>query len=204
MEGRLLNQSPISRYLIEHKHPLIGLFVTFLIGVVLGSYTMVESFAETLTMSVPSFTVTAWSINEYVTVFIDNVWLYAVLYVAGLSFIGLPIIYFTYMVLGVRVGYTIAVCLSTYEYRGVILAMSALVMDHLIFLPLSLLFGIQALHIHKLFFSKHSSHTSMQLPRMLSLYHRRMGLWMGVIMLLSGVEYSYFMYLFPRILAIFT
>ncbi|MGM0524395.1 MAG: stage II sporulation protein M [Bacillota bacterium] len=146
-----MNHSPISHYLIQHKHQLIGLFVIFLIGVVLGSYTMVQSFAETLTLSVPNFTVTAWSITEYATVLIDNVWFYLVLYVAGLSFIGLPIIYFTYMVLGVRVGYTIAVCLSTYEYRGVILAMSALVIDHLIFLPLSLLFGIQALHIHKLF-----------------------------------------------------
>ena len=73
------------------------------------------------------------------------------LHVAGLSFIGLSIIYFTYMVLGLRVGYTIAVCLTTYEYRGVILAMSALFIDHLIFLPPSLCFGIQALRIHKLF-----------------------------------------------------
>ncbi len=199
-----MNHLPISHYLIQHKHQFIGLFVIFLIGVVLGSYTMVQSFAKTLTLSVPNFAVTTWSITDYASVLIDNVWLYVVLYVAGLSFIGLPVIYFTYMVLGVRVGYTIAVCLSTYEYRGIILAMSALVIDHLIFLPLSLLFGIQALHIHKLFFSKHSSHTSMQLPRTLSLYHRRMGLWLAMIMFLSGVEYSYFMYIFPRILALFT
>jgi len=44
----------------------------------------------------------------------------------------------------------------------------------------------------------------MQLPRALSLYHRRMGLWVGVILLLSAVEYSYFIYVFPRILVMFT
>lgn len=199
-----MNHSPISHYLIQHKHPLIGLFVTFIIGVILGSYTMVQSFAETLTLAVPTLTVTSWSITDYATVLIDNLWLYVVLYIAGLSFMGLPMIYCTYLVLGVRVGYTIAVCLSTYEYRGVILTMIALVIDHLIFLPLGLLCGLQALHIHKLIFSKHSSHTSMQLPRALSPYHRRMGLWVGVILLLSAVEYSYFIYVFPRILVMFT
>ena len=87
MEGRRLNHSPISYYLIRHKHSLIGLFMIFLIGVVLGSYTMVQSFAETLTLSVPNFTVSVWSFTDYATVSIDNAWLYAVLHVAGLSFI---------------------------------------------------------------------------------------------------------------------
>ncbi len=204
MEGRLLNQSTIFHYIIQHKHQLIGLFVLFLIGVVLGSYTLVHSFSETFTLSVPSFTVSEWSLTEYGTLLIDNMWLYVVIYIAGLSFIGVPIIYFIYVLLGVRVGYTIAICLSTFEFKGIGLAMSALVVDHLVFLPLSLIFGIQALHIHKLFFSKQSSHTSMQLPRTLSLYHRRMVLWVVVIMVLSGIEYSYFMYVFPKLLAVFT
>ena len=44
----------------------------------------------------------------------------------------------------------------------------------------------------------------MQLSRALSLYRRRMGLWVSVILLLSAVEYGYFMYVFPRILVMFT
>ena len=79
MEERRLNHSPISYYLIRHKHSLIGLFMIFLIGVVLGSYTMVQSFAETLTLAVPTLTVTSWSIADYATVLIDNLWLYIVL-----------------------------------------------------------------------------------------------------------------------------
>lgn len=203
MEGRLLKQSSIFRYITRNKYPFIGLFLLFVTGVLIGSYGLFQSISYQLTLTMPDNSIAIWSLKQTIVLLIENSWFFIVVYFASLSIIGVPIIYLAFVFSGMRVGYTVAVCLSTFELKGLGLAMLSLLMDHLLFLPLSLLFGLYALHIHKCFFNRHSSQSALELPRTLTRYHRHILILGIVLIVMTLIEYSYFMYIFSYFVTFF-
>lgn len=204
MEGQRLNQTQLFYHVSQHKRIVISLLVALFLGILLGSYLSVTYLTDHLTLTLPNTHVSAWTLKMYGLILLENAWVFIVIYIGSLSFIGVPLIYFGWLVLGMRIGYTVAICISTFQLRGVGIAFSVLIIDQLILLPLTCCFGVYALLIHRQLFFKHAPAVAAQLSTKLRQYHYRFIVYLIVVALLSVLESSYYTYIYPYIMSVFS
>ncbi|MFD2640286.1 stage II sporulation protein M [Piscibacillus salipiscarius] len=161
-----------SSYTLEPYMSLyIFLFVLFVIGVIFGASMVgslsflqkqdllffVEQYFQSITESSRLLTIgelfsAFWTHGKYVTF----------LFLFGLSFIGLPIVWFLLFLKGIVIGFTVGFLVNQLSWKGFLLSITSVAPQNLLIVPAYLLIVassmIFCIHVMKMLFSKGKSH----------------------------------------------
>lgn len=142
----------VTRYLRDHSSLFVFTAVLFVIGVIFGAI-VVSALAETQTQSLNdalqgffkalNMQQTGTSPSEItwhtVAGFLKTTGL---LWILGLSIIGLPVIVIVIFVKGFQIGFTVGVIVSQFKSKGVLFALAAILPHNLIYVPALLICGV--------------------------------------------------------------
>ncbi|WP_188206076.1 stage II sporulation protein M [Alkalibacillus aidingensis] len=151
----------------------VFLFVLFVIGVIFGSM-MVSSLnfiqQQDLYFFVEQyfFTMTEQPAGNFISLFWDALWTHGkyitFLFLFGLSFVGLPVVWFLLFIKGVVIGFTVGFLVNQLSWQGFFLSVMSIAPQNLLIVPAYLIIAassmIFTIHVMRILFIKHqSSHT---------------------------------------------
>ncbi len=170
--GTKMKQWP--RALTIHIQPYyslyVFLFVLFLIGVIFGSM-MVSSLnflqQQDLFFFVEQYfhSMSEQPTGSYLAVFWDALWTHGkyitFLFLFGLSFVGLPVVWFLLFVKGVVIGFTVGFLVNQLSWQGFLLSVMSIAPQNLLIVPAYLIIAASSMvftiHVLRILFVKHQS-----------------------------------------------
>ena len=142
----------VSRYLRDHSSLFVFTAVLFVIGVIFGAIVVSalhETQAQSLNDALQGF-FKALNMQQTGTTPSEITWhtvagflkTTGLLWILGLSIIGLPVIVIVIFVKGFQIGFTVGVIVSQFKTKGVLFALAAILPQNLIYVPALLICGV--------------------------------------------------------------
>ncbi|WP_238882772.1 stage II sporulation protein M [Clostridium sp. YIM B02551] len=139
----------------NNKVAYLATFLFFSIGVVLGAYT-IKYMGENNTTELNKYFSTFISslgdksinYNEiFLSSFKSNFTLFGIIFISGIFILGFPFLLLANLWKGYTVGFTFSFLLTTYEYKGIGLAIGAVIPQNIIIVPIMLFFSSMFLNM---------------------------------------------------------
>ncbi len=155
----------IYRHVKENARDYLILSIIFIIGVMIGVVIINNSDDNSKT-----------ELNGYINSFIDtiknesfqvdkpklikdtiinNLKILLIIWIAGTTIIGIPLIYIITIYRGISIGYTVsAIMLTLGNWKGFIFSISALFLQNIIVIPIILMLNVSSLKLHRILIKK--------------------------------------------------
>lgn len=200
----------ITKYVINNYKEYLLVFILFVIGIFVGVIVLNNYNEDNLT-----------SISTYIGDFINkfkesqkintnelilnsvknNIIITSIIWFAGTTVVGIPIVLGLIFIRGLSLGYTISTCTYTLGvWKGIIFNLSALLLQNILFIPAILTLGVSSIKLYKsILKDRRKENIKLEIIR-----HTMISLIMLVILIISSfIENTFSIFMLRRIIKFF-
>lgn len=142
--------SKFSSYIQENIILYIFTIILFIMGIVLGSYliySLSSSQKQEILSSLNLFfsDINSLELNSHIAfleILYDNIKYLLIIWFLGLSIVGMPLIFLLIYLKGVVVGFTVSFFIFEMNWRGLLLAISAIIPQNLLIVPVLIIASV--------------------------------------------------------------